>query len=145
MKRVFRVGRCLCARARESGHGDNRGRFSCIGPHGERIRVRVRGTYARRLNGLNTLVSAYCCHRPGFSRRSFRCRTSIVVPIFGERGAVTSTILDTVDRGAGFGFGIVIMSGRSASHANRVIRGVTSDPHLFLLRPADGSLKVNKY
>ncbi len=46
---VIRVGRCLCARVRASGEGSKRGRFSCISPGGESLRVRVRGVYATPL------------------------------------------------------------------------------------------------
>ncbi len=143
--RVVRIGRCLCSRIGLSAHLDKRGRFSCMGPHGHTIRVRVRRTYAKRLGTVNKFVNNRD-HLISFSRRQFRCRTSMVVPIHGHTHAITSTIGSTLSRGTSFGCGIVIVSGRSASNAARVLTRVTGTSfHLVRIIPRHASLNVNNY
>lgn len=141
---LIRVGRCLCSRIRGSAHGDNRGVFSCMSPGGQKLRVRVRRTYARRLGRVNNCLTP----RFGgvrFDTNGFRCRTSIVVPMHGHVHAVESTVQSMLGRGASFGFGLVVVSGRSASKAASTVHRFASSRHLVRVIPRQGSLNVNNY
>lgn len=141
---LMRVGRCLCSRMRGSAQGDNRGVFSCMSPGGHSQRVRVRRTYARRLRRVNNCLGPRF-RGVRFGANGFPRRTSMVVPMHGHVHAVHSTVHSMLDRGTSFGFGLVVVSGRSASNAARTVSRFGSSRHLVRLVPRHGSLNVNNY
>lgn len=142
--RLARVHRFLCARVRRSAHLSNRGRFSCMSPHGQDMRLRQRATFACYLGGVRTFLPPIR-HGVSLSRNRFTCRTSIVVPMHGHVHAVTSTVRSMLGRRASFPFGLVIVSGRSASNAARYVSRCTKGRGIVRLVPRHSSLNVNKY
>ncbi len=116
-----------------------------MSPGGHAMRVRVRGIYARRLGGVNTCLTPSRFSRISFRTRSFPYRTAIIVPIEGHIGAVRSTVQDMLSRRASFSFGLVIISGRSASKAANVARGFSGSGGIVRVVPRHSSLNVKKY